>query len=245
MASKRAPLANVPNAINSPFRNVAATNGKRTRAPGGDIGQGQPPAKRQVIEIPDDDEENVDPRARRAIPASTLKTLDEPFGKRSNAQPTPFERRLTAVRGKETKPAAQQAPATERARRTNTGDNLESIRQWQRHYKRQFPSFMIYFDGVPEDVRLTTRRQIQLLGAREEKFFSKAVTHVVTTRQIPTEPNTSPEEDIHQAAIHLHTTQPVAASHDQSRTANLLDAHLQRRTQTQTASAALDVDLRR
>ncbi|TKA62132.1 hypothetical protein B0A55_11407, partial [Friedmanniomyces simplex] len=65
MTSKRIPLASVPNAINSPFRNIAATNGKRTRAQLGDAGQGQPPAKRQqVIEIPDVDEENVDPRRR-------------------------------------------------------------------------------------------------------------------------------------------------------------------------------------
>ena len=236
----------MPNAINSPFRNVAATNGKRTRAQGTDAGQGQPAAKRQVIEILDDDEENVDPRGRKGVPVNTQKTLDEPFSKPRGTQPTAFERRLTAVRDKKPAPPAQQAQPLERARRVATGDNIESIRQWQRHYRRQFPSFVLYFDGVPEDVRSKTVRQIQSLGAREEKFFSKAVTHVVTTRQIPSEQNnTSPEEDAKYDAVQQQAAQPAVLNHDQRRTTNILDAHLQRRSQTQTATATLDVDPRK
>ena len=62
MASRR-PLTDVPNAVNSPYRSTTASNNaKRTRAQAGDAFYGQPPAKKQIIEIPDDDDENVDPQ---------------------------------------------------------------------------------------------------------------------------------------------------------------------------------------
>ncbi|KAK0884496.1 Cdc7p-Dbf4p kinase complex regulatory subunit [Friedmanniomyces endolithicus] len=246
MTSRRAPLASVPNAINSPFRNIAATNGKRARAQLGDAGQDQPPAKRQqVIEIPDDDddEENIDPRSRAGVLAGQLK-LDEPFSKRSNSQPTAFDRKLAALRDK--KPTIQQPQAHERLQRAPVADNSESVRQWQRHYRRQFPSFVIYFDGVSDDVRLKTVRHIQSLGAREEKFFSRSVTHVVTTRQIPSElTNTSPDEDVKGDGSLEAAAQPAVVSLDQRKTTNLLDAHLHRRTQTQAASITHDVDPRK
>ncbi|KAK5679842.1 Cdc7p-Dbf4p kinase complex regulatory subunit [Elasticomyces elasticus] len=247
MASKRAPLANVPNAINSPYRSVAATNGKRTRAQAGDAGLGQPPLKRQhvtVVTIPSDDEENVDPRGRSGVSASTHLKLDEPFSKRSNTQPTAFDRKLAAVRDKK-QPSTQQLQANERLQRANGTDNSESVRQWQRHYRRQFPTFVIYFDSVPEDVRLRTLRQVLSLGAKEAKFFSNAVTHVVTTRQIPSELSTSPNEDIRYDGAQETKTQPSTISHDHRKTTNLLDAHLHRRTQTQAAGLTLDVDHRR
>ncbi|PQE27688.1 G1 S regulator protein [Rutstroemia sp. NJR-2017a BBW] len=66
-------------------------------------------------------------------------------------------------------------------------ENLESIRQWQKHYRKNFPKFVFYFESIPEDVRLKYTRQVLALGAREVKFFSNEVTHVVTTRSIPAE----------------------------------------------------------
>ncbi|KAK4549397.1 hypothetical protein LTR36_006394 [Oleoguttula mirabilis] len=240
MASRRAPLANVPNAVNSPFRNVAAASGKRTRAHAGDAVYGQPPSKKQIIEVAGGDEENVDPRGRNGVAVSAQDKLDQPFPKRSSAQPTAFERKLASVR--ETKPPTQQQ-TKERLPKAN-GDNLESIRQWQRHYRRQFPAFVIYFDSVPDDVRSKTVRLIQSLGAREEKFFSKAVTHVVTTRHIPPElTTTSPDDDgKYDAAQQKAVTAP---SQEQRKGTSLLDAHLQRRTQTQAGVASHDVDPRK
>ena len=240
MASRRVPLANVQNAINSPFRNVAAVSGKRTRAQAGDGPHGQPALKKQIIEISEGTEENVDPRRRNGVAVSTHDEQDEPFAKRSKTQPTAFERKLASVREKQ--PIAQQQPK-ERVTKAN-GDNLDSIRQWQRHYRRQFPQFVIYFDGVPDDVRLKTVRQVQSLHAREEKFFSKAVTHVVTTRPIPPElTNTSPEDEDKANATQQRPT--PAPSQEQRKGASLLDAAVQRRTQTQAAVASHDVDPRR
>ncbi|EMC99505.1 hypothetical protein BAUCODRAFT_82627 [Baudoinia panamericana UAMH 10762] len=180
MTSRRAPLANVPQAVNSPFRNGVVGSGKRSNAHLGHGGQGQPPAKKQVIELSDDDTENVDPRKRNGVP------------------PTAFEQKLAAAREKKVavqQPTTQQAN-TERTQKDLAADDVDAVRQWQRYYRRQFPTFVIYFDNLPDDVRSRTLRQILLLGAREEKFFSKSVTHVITTRQIPPElTSTSPDED--------------------------------------------------
>ena len=244
MTSKRAPLANVPNAVNSPFRNVAANNAKRTRAQAGDNREavyGQPPTKKQVIEILDDDEENVDPRRRNGVPVAAQDKLEATFSKRANdKQPTAFEQKLASVREKRPTPQPRVEP------QKANGDNLENVRQWKRHYKRQFPQFVFYFESVPEDVRLKTTRQLQSLGAREEKFFSKAVTHVVTTRAIPSElTSTSPDDDSKDDNFPAKTAQPSLLTQDQRRTTDLLDANLQRRTQSQAAQVSLDVDPRK
>lgn len=242
MAGRRQPLTNIPNAVNSPFRTGTTNNGKRTRAQAGEQREtvyGQPPAKKQIIEIQDDDVENVDPSRRNGVPAGTLDKADEFFSKRSNGPETAFQRKLAAAR--ERKPVSQQR--TESAPK-QSADNLESIRQWKRHYKRQFPQFVFYFESVPEDVRVKTARQFQSLGAREEKFFSKAVTHVITTRPIPAElASTSPDDDAKYNAD-PKTAQPSAPAQHQ-RTTSLLDANLQRRAQSQAAAIAHDVDPRR
>lgn len=246
MTSKRAPLANVPNAVNSPFRSVTVGSGKRTRAQAGDTKDNlheQPPAKKQVIEIPDEDEENVDPRKRSAGPVKADRQLEEPFSKRTtNAQPTAFERKLASVRDKKPTPQEQRTEQPQKA----TGDNLETVRQWKRHYKRQFPGFVFYFESVSDDVRVKTSRQLQTLGAREEKFFSKAVTHVITTRPIPSElASTSPDEDVKVEHAQARTVQPPALTQDQRKTTSLLDANLQRRAQSQTHIVTPDVDPRK
>jgi regulatory subunit for Cdc7p protein kinase len=83
---------------------------------------------------------------------------------------------------------------------------------------------------------------------REEKFFSNAVTHVVTTRQIPSELTNTPEGD--QSAskrddTHGRAVQAGVLSHDLRKTTSLLDASLQRRVQTQGGHVALDAESRR
>ena len=243
MAGRRQPLTNIPNAVNSPFRNAQPNNGKRTRAQAGEqreVVYGQPPAKKQMIEIQDDNVENLDPSRRNGVPAAHDKA-DEFFSKRSNGPETAFQRKLAAAR--ERKPVPQQR--AEPAPKQTADNNLESIRQWKRHYKRQFPQFVFYFESVPEDVRVKTARQFQSLGAREEKFFSKAVTHVITTRPIPSElASTSPDDDARYDVAASKSTQPAALSQHQ-RTTSLLDANLQRRAQSQATALMHDVDPRR
>jgi regulatory subunit for Cdc7p protein kinase len=83
---------------------------------------------------------------------------------------------------------------------------------------------------------------------REEKFFSNAVTHVVTTRQIPSEhTNISPDDQTASKRDDAHgrTTLAVALSQDQRKTTSLLDASLQRRVQTQGGHVVADAESRR
>ncbi|KAL4804373.1 Dfp1/Him1, central region-domain-containing protein [Aspergillus unguis] len=179
--STRRPLANVPNATNSPHRpGLVPAKRPRTTTAQIDIPYGQPPPKKQVVEGTVADSQSTNhAKTSTTVQGTTDSKL---FTRRSNnAQPSAFEKKLVAARDKDRQPQAkvsrQEKPAAE---------NI-SIRQWQRHYRKAFPHFVFYFDAVPLDVRSKCSRQVIALGAREEKFFSRLVTHVVTSRPIPPE----------------------------------------------------------
>ncbi|KAJ5383608.1 Regulatory subunit Dfp1/Him1 central region [Penicillium concentricum] len=180
MATRR-PLANVPNATNSPRRAELVL--KRARPTRVEIPYGQPPPKRQAME-------NMEYEPRSTT-CQTTNTDSKLFARRSNnGNPSAFEKKLVAAREKERQPPVkhvrlEKAPA----------DTMDSIRQWQRHYRKAFPQFVFYFDSIPEDVRRRFNRQVIALGAREEKFFSRVVTHVVTSRAIPPESATPTEPE--------------------------------------------------
>ncbi|KAG5519177.1 hypothetical protein PMAC_002265 [Pneumocystis sp. 'macacae'] len=59
------------------------------------------------------------------------------------------------------------------------------IREWQKQYRRAFPSFKFYFDSVDQNMKHKLIKQINKLGGTVEAFFSRNVTHVITTRPIP------------------------------------------------------------
>lgn len=178
MSTRRPPLANVPNATNSPHRPGLVPT-KRSRAISStqiDVSYGQPLSKKHVVDGMDQDSRSP-PRAKMLATGTDAKV----FSRRSNnTQPSAFERKLVAVRDKE------RQLRTTRPEKT-PAETLDTIRQWQRHYRRAFPQFVFYFDSIPEDSRSKCSRQVLALGAREEKFFSRLVTHVVTTRPIPPE----------------------------------------------------------
>lgn len=247
MASRRAPLAAVPNAVNSPMRSVSAVNGKRTRAHAGEQQSvyGQPPVKKHIVELPAGNEENVDPRRRIGVPALGLDKLEEPFLKRaSHAPPTAFEKKLASVRDKRTTPQHTQQLREGRLQKQHA-DNIESIRQWQRHYRRQFPGFVFYFDSVSDEIRHKAVHKVQALGAREDKFFSNAVTHVVTSRAIPTETaNTSPDHDENEA-LRQRSVQQLLPNTNPRRPTSALDTHIQRRSQLSLASVQPSLETRR
>lgn len=158
MSTRRAPLANVPNAANSPHRTGIAAM-KRSRAGGSqlDIPYGPPPPKRQHV-----DREESEPRSpTRAKTTIYPGAESKVFTRRSNnAQPSAFEKKLVAARDKE----RQSQTKGTRYERTSA-ENLDTIRQWQRHYRKAFPQFVFYFDGIPEDVRNRCSRQVIALGA--------------------------------------------------------------------------------
>lgn len=157
MPNRRVPLASNPNAANSPCRplNTGATKRSRFEAEKQDdlIGDQQPPAKRQA----------VDPVQTRPRTPTRRPPLQPPegrvFNKRAtNSQPTSFERKLYAVKDKQT------LQKTERQDKC-AAESLNGIKQWQRHYRRVFPEFVFYFESVPADVQTKCSKQIRALGA--------------------------------------------------------------------------------
>ncbi len=170
MSSKRVPLGNVPNAANSPFRSVAAATSKRSRDQVEaqedlpyDI---QPRAKRQILE---DGRINLRTSPRKQTLQSAEARI---FNKRPvNAQPTQFEKKLLAS-AKDNKVSQRieqkiEQKVQQRVERQGKASHeaLEEIRQWQRHYKRSFPSFVFYFESLPEEVRVKCSKWIRSLGA--------------------------------------------------------------------------------
>ncbi|PQE26906.1 g1 s regulator protein [Rutstroemia sp. NJR-2017a BVV2] len=180
MSTRRAPLQNNPNAANSPFRPVVSTTTKQKRSYANiqrEESYGQPPpAKKQML----DSHSQVlrtPPRQTTAQLSTEGRVLTR---KSTTTQPSHYEGKSATVRER-----GYQHYITKAERVPE--ENLESIRQWQKHYRKNFPKFVFYFESIPEDVRLKYTRQVLALGAREEKFFSNEVTHVVTTRSIPAE----------------------------------------------------------
>ncbi|OJJ43978.1 hypothetical protein ASPZODRAFT_153959 [Penicilliopsis zonata CBS 506.65] len=218
----RRPLANVPNATNSPHRAGLVPGSKRSRTTTAqlDIPFGQPPPKKQVVEALGHDGRSPN-RPRATVHGGTDSKL---FTRRSNnSQPSAFEKKLVAARDKE-RQLQQRSGRHEKV----TTETMDNIRQWQKHYRKAFPQFVFYFDSIPEEVRNRCSRQVIALGAREEKFFSRLVTHVVTSRPIPPERDyQNPAEPITVTTIDQHSAHGTVQTVNPS----LLERNDQRRDQ--------------
>ena len=142
MSNRRVPLASLQNATNSPIR-APAIGGKRQRSHASeqrDMPYGPPPSKKQAIQV--DDAE-----ARR-----------HGLVRRSGAQPTALTRKLEAAR--ENKAPAKQVDKVQRP-----STDLDTIRQWQRHYRKLFPQFVFYFDNVSSPQKEKLMSKAQILGS--------------------------------------------------------------------------------
>lgn len=159
----RAPLASIPNATNSPHRTLVHST-KRSRAQANIAQQENEPAhKRQMVER---DTSHVQPATpRRKIPPSTVEGRVFEKGI-TNGQPTAFQRKLVAARERGT--TLKVTKNNERP----TAQNLETIRQWQKHYRKVFPEYTFYFESIPEDLKARFSRQIANLGAVCPHLFS-------------------------------------------------------------------------
>lgn len=158
MTSRRVPLSNVPNAANSPARHVAASKRSRDQT----LAQENlsldllPKAKRQALDA-------TQPRSRLS-PLKQFQRVKESrlFSKATTrAQPTAFERRLLAAKEAQVPHQQQKVQRQE----NEIHETLEEVRQWQRHYKKAFPAFVFYFEGLPEETRSKFSRTVRNLGA--------------------------------------------------------------------------------
>ena len=154
--STRRPLANVPNATNSPHR-AGLIPAKRTWSNQMEIPYGQPPPKKQVLNVV----EQASRSPTRSRSTAYHGTDSKLFARRSNnSNPSAFEKKLFAAREKERQPQLRAAKGEKQS-----ADTLDTIRQWQRHYRKAFPQFVFYFDSTPEDVHRKFSRQVVALGA--------------------------------------------------------------------------------
>lgn len=151
------PLSSNPNAVNSPFRAVAAAAAKQKRSYATiqrEDAYGQPPpAKKQML----DSHQALRTPPRQSSNHSSAE--GRVFTRKpQNAQPSAFERKCVAVREK---PVQNTAPKVDKV----AEQNQETIRQWQKHYRRNFPNYVFYFEGVSEEIRIKCTKQISILGA--------------------------------------------------------------------------------
>ncbi|RMZ80876.1 hypothetical protein DV737_g2757, partial [Chaetothyriales sp. CBS 132003] len=212
--SRRAPLQAIPNAANSPHRLLTASGSKRPRAQANVPQQqeNEPPSKRQATEKPALNSGPSTPGRRVATHQGEGRVFERGTGTSGS---TAFQNRLVAAREKASGLRITKNVATAAA----ADDKEAAVRQWQKHHRRLFPSFRFYFDSVGDDARHRLMRQISQLGGHEEKFFSKTVTHIITTREIPPEPSQAANANKNAA---LATARGQAARRDLSNNHDIL-----------------------
>ncbi|KIY00439.1 uncharacterized protein Z520_04124 [Fonsecaea multimorphosa CBS 102226] len=191
-SSRRVPLASISNATNSPHRPLTNSSSKRPRSIANVSQQeNEPPHKRLAIDRTGREVFNpATPQKQSHPPLPEGRVFERGHGESAS---TAFQRRLVAARDRDRTAGLRVTKNVDTLPKEDTAE----FKAWQRHYRKLFPSFRFYFDGFPEDVKSRFLRHITALGAKEEKFFSKAVTHIVTARHIPAElaKNTSPGEE--------------------------------------------------
>lgn len=157
MSTRRQPLSTISNVANSPYRAAISTTTKQKRSYANiqrEDAYGQPPpAKKQML---DSHHQTLRTPPRQSV--SQASAEGRVFTRKSNAQPSNFERKCAAVRDRGSQQQITKANKV-------SEEDLESIRQWQKHYRKSFPKFVFYFESIPGDVRLKYTKQVLALGA--------------------------------------------------------------------------------
>ncbi|TQN72940.1 Hsk1-interacting molecule 1, partial [Colletotrichum shisoi] len=156
MSTRRTPLSSNPNVVNSPLRAASAlAQAKHRRS-----------------------HANIQREELYAQPPPYKKQAVENVGSRQLRSPSKITKASQL-------PQRVGRPVTKERSTHHDDASVERIRQWQAEYRGRFPKMVFYFDSVPEDQRAKLSRHAQSLGARDERFFSSSITHVVTARPIP------------------------------------------------------------
>lgn len=240
MATRRVPLGSNPNAANSPMRPSSASllafqGSKIPKARSHaeimrEEAYGQPPpAKRQMVER----------GVQRAVPSP------------SRPRPTNVVYRNRSNRVAEQRPAEQTRRTTQSATFKPTEKEVDNIRVWQAQTRSRFPKMVFYFESVPDDLRPRLCKQVTHLGARVEQFFSGEITHLVTTRPIPTgkptpeatETDTQKDEPktIDPSLLNRTTVDPSLAGGPSVRRKLLFDPKQQKVASSSTLHRALEM----
>ena len=154
-AARRAPLASIPNATNSPHRFLTTSGSKRSRAQANVSQQeNEHPSKRQATEKPVVKHEPTTPN--QPVPKAMVEAKVFERGNGASGS-TAFQRKLVAARDQRS--GLRVNKTTEQATKT------DSIQQWQKHYRKMFPGFSFFFDNVSSDMQARFVRHIAVLGA--------------------------------------------------------------------------------
>ncbi|KAF6821982.1 dfp1 him1 [Colletotrichum musicola] len=181
MSSRRTPLSSNPNVANSPLRAASAL--------------AQAKQKRSHANIQREELYGQPPPLKKQVIENTgTRHLRSPS---RITKPSQLPQRVARPLAKE--------------RLTHHDDaNLEKIRQWQTEYRGRFPKMVFYFESIPEDQRAKLSRHAMTLGARDERFFSSNITHVVTARPIPAQEEVEPSaQEDHEPEEQPQTIDPA------------------------------------
>jgi regulatory subunit for Cdc7p protein kinase len=144
-APSRAPLRDAPSAVlNSPLRgaSTAVVGSKRARHESTDL---------------------RDPTYENGPHAKKMAALFDETAQRRAAAQNP--RRVDVARPR---PRPQQEQAAEAVKQ----QTAEAVKQWQRHYRKVFPTMVFYFESVSRDQMYKLSGQVKALGAVRQKSFA-------------------------------------------------------------------------
>ncbi|EPQ26058.1 uncharacterized protein PFL1_06267 [Pseudozyma flocculosa PF-1] len=79
----------------------------------------------------------------------------------------------------------RQSRVTDQERAARDRQAFEERKIWRHKFKKAFPSFVFYFDAFDEATVKDLTGVIQSLGGSVDQFFSRNVTHLITTRLVP------------------------------------------------------------
>lgn len=227
MSNRRVPLASNQNAANSPLRNPALKQKRTLTQLQREEPYGQPPPTKKLV---------LDAGTQRVV-----RSQPQPPPRVSKSA-IPVQSRRSTNSTYDTKLARERAAARQQqdaaAVTEFTEKDIEEIQVWKAHHVARFPKSLFYFDQIPNDVAHRLKRQIAALGGRETAFFSTDVTHVITSRTIPTE-DVSASDNSHNLA-----TEKEAAQSEEERTETINPSLLTRFSNTTIKRTLFDADLR-
>ncbi|KAK7415260.1 Cdc7p-Dbf4p kinase complex regulatory subunit [Neonectria punicea] len=206
MSSRRGPLTNNPNVANSPLRGASTLAAYAKQ-------------KRSYATIQREETYGQPPPLKKQV-------LDN-GGQRAVRSPTRPARTQVLVQRGATRPVAKDRPSRTVSTSRNTQDVDAEKEVWKKHHRAKFPKMVFYFESIPDDIRARLTKRVTYLGARQEPFFSIAVTHVVTTRSIP--PERSGAEAEHEPEQPQHHEEHEPEEQPQTINPSLLDRNTEAR----------------
>jgi regulatory subunit for Cdc7p protein kinase len=145
MTSKRVPLRDAPNSlINSPLRGASTAT----------IGQ-----KRPRTQVPD----HLDLQ----YPQKKKQTIDQSQEQQATARVSSNAMggsRISKVKYVSLQDDSRSVEQLDQPKKTSL-ETRDNIRQWQRHYRKVFPSIVFYFESIPDETRARLSGQVKALGA--------------------------------------------------------------------------------